>query len=148
MRVLLDTHILVWLVNGSDRISEEMHSQIQQAADEDSLFVSAITAWEIAMLVTKGRLRLGQDVAEWLAAALSLPGVRLEPLSPMIAVDSTRLPWEVHSDPADRILLATARHLNAALITADGKLLEYGAHGFLKCLAANSDQYPAQEILR
>jgi PIN domain nuclease of toxin-antitoxin system len=89
------------------------------------------------MLVAKGRLRLGQDVAEWLAAALSLPGIRLEPLSPAIAVASTRLPWEVHPDPADRILLATARHLDATLITADGKMLEHGAQGFVKCIAAS-----------
>ena len=88
------------------------------------------------MLVAKGRLRLGQDVAEWLAAALSLPGIRLEPLSPAISVASTRLPWEVHPDPADRILLATARHLDATLITADERLLEYAAQGFVKCVAA------------
>ena len=103
MRILLDTHALVWLLEDSERISEQVHSKIQQAADEDGLFVSAITPWEIAMLVARGRLRLGQDVAEWLEAALSLPGIRLEPLSPAIAVASTRLPWEVHPDPADRI---------------------------------------------
>jgi PIN domain nuclease of toxin-antitoxin system len=135
MRTLLDTHILVWLLEDSVRIGESVHAQIQQAADEDSLFVSAITPWEIAMLVAKGRLRLGQDVAEWLKAALSLPGIRLEPLSPVIAVASTRLPWEVHPDPADRILLATARQLDATLVTADERILEYGAQGFLKCLA-------------
>jgi PIN domain nuclease of toxin-antitoxin system len=136
MRILLDTHVLVWLLEDSERIGEPVHAQIQQSADEDSLFVSAITPWEIAMLVTKGRLRLGQDVAEWLAAALGLPGIRLESLSPAIAVASTRLPWEAHTDPADRILLATARHLDATLITADQKMLEYGAQGFVKCITA------------
>jgi PIN domain nuclease of toxin-antitoxin system len=135
MKILLDTHVLVWLLEDSERIGEPVHAQIQQAADEDSLFVSAITPWEIAMLAARGRLRLGQDVAEWLEAALSLPGIRLEALSPTIAVASTRLPWEVHPDPADRILLATARHLDATLITADGKMLEYGAKGFVKCVA-------------
>jgi len=136
MRILLDTHVLVWLLEDSERISEPVHAHIQQAADEDCLFVSAITVWEISMLVAKGRLRLGQDVAEWLGAALSLPGIRLEPLSPAIAVASTRLPWEVHPDPADRILLATARHLDATLITADQQMLDYGAQGFLKCVSA------------
>jgi len=82
MTILLDTHILVWLLNGSERIGEPVHAQIQQAADEDSLFISAITPWEIAMLVAKGRLRLGKDVEEWIRAALSLPGIRLEPLRP------------------------------------------------------------------
>jgi PIN domain nuclease of toxin-antitoxin system len=136
MRILLDTHVLVWLLEDSERIGEPVHAQIQQAADEDTLFVSAITPWEIAMLVAKGRLRLGQDVAEWLATALSLPGIRLEPLSPAIAAASTRLPWEVHPDPADRILLATARHLDAILITGDQKMLDYEAQGFVKCFAA------------
>jgi len=136
MRILLDTHILVWLLEDSERTGESVHARIQQAADEDSLFVSAITPWEIAMLVAKGRLRLGQDVAEWLTAALSLPGIRLEPLSPAISAASTRLPWEAHADPADRILLATARHLDATLITADERILEYGAQGFVKCVAA------------
>jgi PIN domain nuclease of toxin-antitoxin system len=136
MRILLDTHALVWLLEDSESICEPVHAQIQQAADEDGLFVSAITPWEIAMLVARGRLRLGQDVAEWLEAALSLPGIRLEPLSLAIAVASTRLPWESHSDLADRILLATARHLDATLITADQKMLEYGAQGYMKCIAA------------
>lgn len=136
MRILLDTHVLVWLLEDSERIGEPVHAQIQQAADEDCLFVSAITPWEISMLVARERLRLGQDVAEWLGAALSLPGIRLEPLSPAIAVASTRLPWEVHPDPADRILLATARHLDATLITADQQILDYGAQGFVKCVAA------------
>ena len=135
MRILLDAHILVWLLEDSERIGEMVHAQIQQAADDDCLFVSAITPWEIAMLVAKGRLRLGQDVAEWLATALGLPGIRLEPITPVIAVASTRLPWDVHPGPADRILLATARHLDATLITADQKMLDYGAQGFLKCVS-------------
>jgi PIN domain nuclease of toxin-antitoxin system len=136
MRILLDTHILVWLLEDSERIGEPVHAQIQHAADEDCLFVSAITPWEISMLVAKARLRLGQDVSEWLGAALNLPGIRLEPLSLAIAVASTRLPWEVHPDPADRILLATTRHLDATLITADQQILDYGARGFVKCVAA------------
>jgi PIN domain nuclease of toxin-antitoxin system len=136
--LLLDTHVLVWLLEDSSRIADPLHAQIQQAADMDQLFVSAITPWEIAMLVTKGRLRLSQDVADWLHAALSLPGIHLQPLSPTIAVASTRLPWEAHPDPADRILIATARHLDATLITADGQILAYGARGFLKCLAPGS----------
>ena len=70
-----------------------------------------------------------------LEAALSLPGIRLESLSPAIAVASTRLPWQVHPDPADRMVLATARHLDATLITSDQKILEYGAQGFVKCIA-------------
>lgn len=135
MRILLDTHVLVWLLNDSTRISGKMYSKIEKAADGDELFVSAITPWEIAMLVAKERLRFSRDVGEWLDLALSLPGIQLAPLSPAIAVASTRLPWQVHSDPADRILLATARHLNATLISSDRHMLDYGEQGHVKCSA-------------
>ena len=87
------------------------------------------------MLVAKERLRLNRDVSDWIDAALVLPGVHLEPLSPGIAVASTRLPWQVHPDPADRILLATARHLDATLISADRQMLTYAEQGFVRCIA-------------
>ena len=135
MRILLDTHVLVWLLNDSAKISGRVYSQIEKAASQDDLFVSAITPWEIAMLVAKSRLRFNRDVGEWLDNALSLPGVQLAPLSQAVAVASTRLPWPVHPDPADRILLASARHLNATLISADQHMLDYGAQGHIKCLA-------------
>src|ERR1035437_9982284 len=134
MRLLLDTHVLVWLLADSARISSQAYAKIERAADADELFVSAITPWEIAMLVAKERLCLNRDVADWLTAALALPGLQLEPLSPSIAVASTRLPWEVHPDPADRILLATARHLDATLVSADRQMLAYAEQGFLRCI--------------
>jgi PIN domain nuclease of toxin-antitoxin system len=73
---------------------------------------------------------------QWLRTALAKPGVRLAPLEPEIAVASTCLPWEMHADPADRILVATARHLRATLITADRALLEYAGQGHFKALDA------------
>lgn len=92
MRLLLDTHVLIWLLNDSAKISAEVYGLIEQAADRDHLFVSAISPWEIAMLVAKGRLRLSRDVGEWIESALGLPGIQLTPLSPVVAVASTRLP--------------------------------------------------------
>ncbi|MGH9606128.1 MAG: type II toxin-antitoxin system VapC family toxin [Terracidiphilus sp.] len=135
MRLLFDTHVLVWLLEDSGRISETVHARLQEAADEDRLLVSAITPWEIALLTAKGRLKLGREVGDWLDAALGLPGIHLESLSPAIAVASTRLPGAIHGDPADRILVATARHVDAALVTADRQLLDYAGQGFLKVLA-------------
>lgn len=88
------------------------------------------------MLVAKGRLVLDRDVGEWVEAALSLPGIRLEPISAEVAVASTRLPGTIHSDPADRVIAATARHLGSTLITADQLLLDYGKAGHLKTLKA------------
>ena len=82
------------------------------------------------MLVSKGRLTLGQDVIQWLVR-LAVSGLRLIPPEPEIAVASTRLPFETHADTADRILVATARHLGATLVTADDPLLELARQGHL-----------------
>ena len=75
---------------------------------------------------------LDRDVGEWLQAAMQLPGIRLEPLSVSVAVASTRLPGQFHSDPADRIIVATARQLGAVLVTDDKLLLDYAAAGHVK----------------
>jgi len=101
-----------------------------------AVWISAITPWEIGMLVVKGRLTLAKDVQEWIDEVLALPGLRLAPLTPAIAIASTRLPSDLHGDPADRLIAATARHLELTLVTADAKLLGYGAAGNLKVLAA------------
>ena len=134
--LLLDTHVLIWMVEADPRLSEAMKNRLRQGSRESRLVVSAITPWEIALLVAKNRLKLRSDIQAWIDEALALPGIRLEPLSPSIAVASTRLPWEMHGDPADRILAATARHLGATLITADEQLLQFGAEGNLRVMAA------------
>lgn len=134
--VLLDTHAWVWLLNGSERLGPKARKAIQRSLAEEAVLVSAISPWEVAMLVGKGRLVLDRDVGEWVHTALSLPGIRLEPLSPEIAVASTRLPGTIHSDPADRMIAATARHLGSTLITADQLLLGYAKDGHLKALMA------------
>jgi PIN domain nuclease of toxin-antitoxin system len=121
--LLLDTHVLIWLIEGAPALGRRTKAAIDEASSEGRVLVSAITPWEIGVLVSNKRLALNRDVLEWLQTALKLPGVRLAELSPEISVESTRLPWEMHSDPADRILVATARHLGAALVTADQKLL-------------------------
>jgi PIN domain nuclease of toxin-antitoxin system len=97
--------------------------------------VSAITPWEISILVAKGRLVLARDVQDWVDAVLALPGVRLAPLTPVIAVASTRLQGELRGDPADRLIVATARHLGAALVTADQALLRYAEAGHVQAVA-------------
>lgn len=127
--LLLDTHTLVWSVEERPRLGIAAKSALNEAARGNRIAVSAITPWEIGLLVSKGRLQLGTDVMRWIRVALARPGVRLAPLEPEIAVESTRLPFEMHADPADRILVATARHLGATLVTADGALLEMAKQG-------------------
>ena len=135
--VLLDTHVWVWLLNGDQKLSAKALKAIECSLAEEAVLLSTISPWEVAMLVSKDRLRLDRDVSEWVQAAVSIPGIRVEPLSPEIAVASTRLPGELHSDPADRMIAATARHVGATLVTEDQKLLDYGLAGHLKVLKAS-----------
>ncbi|WP_223879152.1 type II toxin-antitoxin system VapC family toxin [Chitinimonas arctica] len=129
MTVLIDTHVLVWLLEGNRCLSPNALQLIDEAAARNTLRVAAITPWEIAMLVSKGRLALDRDVGEWIEQAMALPGIKLTQLDPAIAVASTRLPWNCHPDPADRMIVATARHLEALLITEDSLLLGYAEQG-------------------
>jgi PIN domain nuclease of toxin-antitoxin system len=134
--LLLDTHVLVWSVRESPKLGGATKKVLNEAARQRRIVISAITPWEIGLLVSKGRLQLGADVMQWIRTALAKPGVQLAPLEPEIAVASTRLPFEMHADPADRILVATARHQGATLVTADGALLDLARKGYFKALDA------------
>ena len=134
--ILLDTHAFVWTVDGDRRLGPGARAAIEEAAASDGILVSAITPWEIALLVAKGRLRLGREVGAWLEAALALPGIVLAPIEPAIAVDSTRLPGDFHADPADRLVVATSRHRGVPLLTADRAVLDYAASGHVRAVDA------------
>jgi len=122
--ILLDTHAWVWWVHGDARLSEEQRKMLDARAVE-GVGVSIISCWEVAKLVEYGRLKLPQDVAEWLGVAIAYPGLRLLDLTPAIVVESTRLPQPFHKDPADQIIVATARIHDCPLATADDKILNY-----------------------
>ncbi len=123
--ILLDTHVLVWWTNGSGELSAAAASAISGAAERNEVLVSAITFWEVALLVTKGRLVLSQHVEDWLSQIEALPVVRTVPISPRIASRSVLLPPPLHDDPADRILVATALALSVPLVTRDERLRHY-----------------------
>jgi PIN domain nuclease of toxin-antitoxin system len=132
---LLDTHVWLWFALGdAERLAAPVRKKIVAATHGGSLAVSAISLWEIGMLEVKGRIVLGMPCEKWVATALALPGLRLIGLEPEIAVASSRLPGEMHGDPADRILAATARARDAVLATADERLVEYGKAGFMRVL--------------
>ena len=134
--ILLDTHALVWLIEGNSKLSQIARNEIQAAASLNHLLISAITPWEIGLLVSKKRIDLHTDALSWMNRVLNFPGIHLSPLLPAIAIASSNLPFEMHADPADRILVATARHHGATLITADELLLRHGAEGRFRCLSA------------
>lgn len=135
-QLLLDTHTLVWSVEERPRLGTGAKRTINIAARLSNVAVSAISPWEVALLVSKGRLHLSTDVMVWVRDALSKPGVSLIALEPEIAVASTRLPFEMHADPADRILVATARHMGATLVTADRALLSLAKKGHFRAMDA------------
>jgi PIN domain nuclease of toxin-antitoxin system len=121
--IVLDTHILIWWVNQSDRLRAETLERIE--TEPDAVAVCAISLWEIAKLVQMGRLQLSISVEDWIEQALAYPKVVVVPLSPAIAVESTRLPQPFHKDPADELIVASARVLSCPLMTYDGKILNY-----------------------
>ena len=122
--IVFDTHIWVWWVSGSDRLTETQRHEIE-AVEQGGRGVSAISCWEVAKLVELGRLTLDRPVADWLKAALGYPGIRLLGLTPEVAVASTQLPGTFHRDPADQIIVATARLHASRLVTSDQKILDY-----------------------
>ena len=134
---VLDTHVWIWLVNGGpEHLLPGATDAIGQASAGSALAISAISVWEVAMLEARGRLQLQMDCLLWVAEATQRAGLRIIPLSPEIAVASTRLPGEVHGDPSDRIIVATARHEGAVLITRDRALLAYAQRGYLRAIEA------------
>ena len=135
--ILLDTHVLIWAVNADPRLGDKASETIEETARDDGVLVSAITPWEVALLAEKGRLQLGREIEIWLAAALALPGLRVAPIEPELAVDSVRLPGNFHADPADRLIIATARYLRIPLVTADRAILEYAGDGHVQTLDAS-----------
>ena len=135
--LLLDTHVLVWLMFGEAKLGTKAAKTINLSARGNRLLVSAITPWEIGVLVAKRRIELHQDTMQWVRTATSLPGMQLAPLEPEIAIESTCLPFEMHADPADRILVATARRLGATLVTADRALLDLAGSGRFRAIDAS-----------
>jgi PIN domain nuclease of toxin-antitoxin system len=126
--LVLDTHIWLDVALGRERaLSARVLRKLDRAAVEGSLYVAAITPWEVATLVRRGKIRVNGSVAEFIAESLRETRTAVAPLEPSIAVDSVELPAWDHRDPADRMIVATARHLGAVLVTRDAAILDYAA---------------------
>ena len=127
--LLLDTHVWIWLINGSPEIDHKQYlNTVQQYARKDAVRISAISIWELAMLVSKKRLSLSKDVSLWVKESLKVNGLAVEALSTDILLESAQMDDSAHGDPADRMILVTAKHIKAAIMTADGQMIEYCKH--------------------
>ena len=132
--LLLDTWALLWLAR-SEPIGAEAEAEVAVAGVEDRLCVSVVSAWELGVLWRKRGYAFDPDPAAWLDRVVAQSRIRLTPLTARQAVASSLLPGDLHDDPADRLLVATARDLSAALVTRDMRLLAYAAQGHLEVLA-------------
>ena len=122
--ILLDTHIWVWWVAEETRLTQNQISVIKQN-ESTGIGVSIISCWEVAMLVEKKRIGFTMSVKDWIEAALSYPGIVALDIIVDIAVESVQLPDSFHKDPADRIIVATARAFDCELMTNDQNILNY-----------------------
>jgi PIN domain nuclease of toxin-antitoxin system len=135
--LLLDTHCWIWAQLGLIRqLSRAALQSIKDAEREGNLRISVISIWELAMLEKHGRVALPMNLRMWVEQALSKPGIAVAPLTPEIAIESVHLPGELHGDPADRMLVATARVLGAKLVTKDARLIRYSRQRHVRALEA------------
>ena len=132
--VLLDTNALIYVAKDLP-ISRQARSALSRATRRGELFVSPISAWEIGLLDAKQRSRFLPDPKTWFFDLIAREDISIAPLLPEIMFDSWSLPGTLHGDPADRMLIATARHLNASLMTRDDRILAYAAAGHVKAIA-------------
>ena len=134
--LLMDTHVWIWFMLASSELAVSSRAAINRAAASGQLRIAALSVWEAALLGSRGRIALGRPIGQWITAAVSAPGLSIEPLLPEIAIEACCLPEAFHRDPVDRMIVATARVANAALMTRDRRILDYAARGHLTAIAA------------
>lgn len=135
--LLLDTHAAIWLTEG--QLTEAVFAQVVAAGLLDGVFVSPVSAWEVGLLARprpsgQPAVAFKPDPQSWFANLLTQPIIKQAPLTAKIAIDSSFLPLPFHSDPADRLLVATARNMNVPLLTRDQRILDYSAAGHVEAI--------------
>lgn len=134
--IVIDTHALIWLVEGDEKLGQKTARLIDQERTQDGVKIATISIWETAMLVDKNRVALSRSVSQWFDLVLTSPGFQLVPISPNIGVDAGSLPGRIHGDPADRLIIATARELGCPIISVDQKILDYAVEGHVEAIDA------------
>ena len=125
MKYMLDTHTWIWWHMNPQKLSQKVKRIIGNTNEYDEILLSAISPWEFCKLLEKKRIGISCDPENWINSALDMPKFRLVPLSPILAYRSTVLPQPFHDDPADQIIVATAREENATILTKDERILTY-----------------------
>jgi PIN domain nuclease of toxin-antitoxin system len=126
--LLLDTHVWLWSVDGDTRrIGRRTRQSLSRAESQEAIRISPASLFELTALHTLGRVRLARPAEQWIQEALEAAGVRIAELSPAVAIDAGHIPRSALADPLDRLLVATARRLDATLLTSDARILDYAA---------------------
>ena len=126
--LLLDTHVWIWSADGdTHRVGPKSRSLLLKAEAREAIRVSPVTIFELTALHASGRLRLSRPIEQWVSDSLDAAGVRVAELTPSIAVDAGSIPRSALADPLDRLLVSTARHLDAVFVTPDRQILEYAS---------------------
>jgi len=123
--IVLDTHAWVWFISNPELLSERAKRYVDAAVEEKAVMISSISVWEVALLIAKKRLILTLELNDWIAKSEMLPFFKFIPVDNSVAIKSVNLPQPLHSDPADRIIIATAISLGAPIVTKDEKILNY-----------------------
>lgn len=132
--LLLDTCAAIWLVNGDPMSANSRGAIVATQTNNIGVYVSPMTAWEIATLVAKHRLHLTLSPEDWFDALLGLAGVRLAAMPPKVLIASASLPGLPPKDPVDRIIAATSRAFGYSIITRDGELMRYARAGHIEAI--------------
>ncbi|MCB4790435.1 MAG: type II toxin-antitoxin system VapC family toxin [Elusimicrobia bacterium] len=125
MKYVMDTHIWIWWHMKPEMLSKKTKEIISDTRGYEEMLVSAISIWEFCKLIQMERIVISCDTEEWIKKAIDMPKFRIVPLSTAISISSTTLPEGFHSDPADQIIVATAREENATILTSDKKIISY-----------------------
>ncbi|HJD56338.1 MAG TPA: type II toxin-antitoxin system VapC family toxin [Rickettsia endosymbiont of Pyrocoelia pectoralis] len=133
--LVLDTHVLLWSLLQPEELSEEIKHKINSAQENSQLFLSSISLWEIAMLKFKKRINIYEPTKDFLESITNINGLTVKDISPEIAAESISLIDDFHGDPADRIIVATAKCLGATLLTRDQKILNWAKLGHIKSIS-------------
>ena len=134
--ILLDTHVAVWFAEGDERLASGARQIAEKAFAASQAGISPISFWEMAMLAAKGRLRLKLPTVRWVDEFCRDSGIAILAVTPEIAVAAGELPEGIPGDPADRIIVATARHHGVPLLTRDRRILAYAKAGHLQVIDA------------
>jgi PIN domain nuclease of toxin-antitoxin system len=134
--ILLDTHVWIWFINGNEKLAKPIQKKIDTAIQQNRIGIAAISLWEVGMLESKNRITLGMPCLEWISQSIEATHLQVLPLTPAIAVESCSLPGTFHGDPADCLIVATARVEGFTLLTRDTKILEYSRKKYVSVLKA------------